>query len=201
MRQKNKLILASKSPSRATILEGAGIAFKIVSESVDEDETKKIGLEQGLSPREIGQILARQKTEPVSIKNTDNYVLGADQILHCEGEMFDKPPDMTTARQTLLKLRGKTHTLICCAAIYKAGSPVFEVVEEAQMTMVNFSEDFLDDYLKDAGDKILSSVGAYQLEAEGARLFDHIEGDFFTILGLPLVPILGFLHSEGVLQE
>jgi len=199
--QNRKIILASKSPSRALILKGAGVKFEIVSEAIDEDKTKRKGLEKGWTPTEVGQILARQKASPVSEKHPGMYVLGADQILECDGEMFDKPENMAAARETLLRLCGKTHTLISCAAIYLGGAPVFEAVEEAHLTMRDFSKDFLDEYLHEAGEKILTSVGAYQLEAEGARLFDRIEGEFFTILGLPLVPILGFLHSEGILKS
>lgn len=199
--QKRKIILASKSPSRALILEGAGVAFDIVTAAIDESETKREGLKKGLTPKEISQVLARQKAATVSKNNLERFVLGADQILECEGEMFDKPEDMIAARETLLKLRGKTHRLISCAAIYLGGSPVFEVVEEADLTMLDFSDEFLERYLTETGDKILTSVGAYQLEAEGAQLFDHINGEFFTVLGLPLVPVLGFLHGEGVLKD
>lgn len=195
-----KIILASKSPSRALILEGAGVAFDIVGAPINEGETKREGLEKGLTPKEIGQVLARQKAAMVSKNNLKRFVLGADQILECNGEIYDKPKDMADARETLLNLRGKTHTLISCAAIYLGGGPVFEAVEEAQLTMKGFSDDFLERYLTETGEKILTSVGAYQLEAEGAQLFNHINGEFFTVLGLPLVPILGFLHGEGVLK-
>ena len=183
------------------ILAGAGIPFEVLTGDIDEAKIKTEGLEGGLSPSEIGQVLARQKALPISIKRPELYVLGADQVLECEGRIFDKPADLAAAKVTLESLCGKTHTLISCAVIYLGGKLVFEVVERAHLTMLDFSPLFLDAYLKEAGEKILVSVGAYQVEAEGARLFERIEGDFFTILGLPLVPILDFLQAEGVIKR
>lgn len=200
MAKYKKIILASKSPSRAMILKTAGVPFKVVSVNINEDILKKQGLDKKLTPRQIASSLSRQKARVVSEKAPDQYVLGGDQILVCQGKMFDKPRDMAAARETLTKLRGRTHTLISAACIFLDGEQVLEIVEEAHLTMEDFSDDFLKDYLSRTGEKILASVGAYQLEAEGAELFTKIEGDFFTILGLPLNPVLKFLRQQGIIK-
>ena len=198
--KKEHIILASKSASRASILKTAGIPFRAVAADVDEAVLKKHGLERGQTPAKIALTLAQAKAKAVSDQHPGDYVLGGDQILVCQSKMFDKPTDMAAAKETLVKLRGQTHTLICAAAIYKDGKQVFEVVEEAHLTMQDFSDTFLQDYLKAAGDKILTSVGAYQLEAEGAKLFTNIDGDFFTVLGLPLKAVADFCQTCGILK-
>jgi len=194
------VILASKSPSRAAILKEAGIAFKAIPADVDERWIKKEGLEKGHTPARIAQNLAQLKAQAVSSRFPDYYVLGADQILVCDSGIMDKPADMAAARETLLTLRGRTHTLISAASIYKGGKLVLDAVEEAHLTMRNFSDEYLEGYLKKAGEKILTSVGAYQLEAEGADLFENIEGDFCTVLGLPLNSLKAFFRQKGFIQ-
>ena len=203
MKQEKKIILASASPSRAMILKDADILFDAVPADLNESRLIAESLKNGMGPAEIGITLAKVKAAVVSGKAgyEDKVVLGADQILLCGDEIFEKPVNMRGARETLKKLRGKTHTLLACVAIYKDAKQVFETTDKAHLTMRAFSDDFLESYLQGTGEKILSSAGAYQLEAEGAHLFEKIEGDFFTILGLPLLPVLGFLRQSGILER
>ncbi len=200
MAKYKKIILASKSPSRAAILKTAEVPFEVLTVNINEDILKKEGLKKGQMPAQIAINLARQKAKPVSEQKPQRFVLGGDQILVCRGEIFDKPRDMAAARETLIKLRGQTHTLISAACIFLDGEQVLEAVEEAHLTMQNFSDEFLEGYLARTGEKILASVGAYQLEAEGAELFTCIEGDFFTVLGLPLNPVLEFCRQQGIIK-
>ena len=200
MAKYKKIILASKSPSRAAILKNAEVPFEVLTVNINEDILKKEGLKKGQIPAQIAINLARQKANAVSEQKPQRFVLGGDQILVCRGEIFDKPRDMAAARETLIKLRGQTHTLISAACIFLDGKQVLEAVEEAHLTMQNFSDEFLEGYLARTGEKILASVGAYQLEAEGAELFTCIEGDFFTVLGLPLNPVLEFCRQQGIIK-
>ncbi len=200
MAKYKKIILASKSPSRAAILKTAEVPFEVLTVNINEDILKKEGLKKGQIPAQIAINLARQKAKAVSEQKPQRFVLGGDQILVCRGEIFDKPRDMAAARKTLIKLRGQTHTLISAACIFLDGEQVLEAVEEAHLTMQNFSDEFLEGYLARTGEKILVSVGAYQLEAEGAELFTCIEGDFFTVLGLPLNPVLEFCRQQGIIK-
>lgn len=182
------------------ILSGAGILFDIVPAHIDENKIKTAGLEAKQTPFQTGITLARAKALKVSIENPSVIILGADQILEFEGEIFDKPGTMNEARETLQKLRGKTHKLIACIALASGGEIIHEFQDEASLTMLDFSDKFLDDYLKEAGPGILASVGAYQLEGLGAKLFEKVEGDFFTVLGLPLTKTLEALKAAGALE-
>lgn len=201
MKWAEKIILASKSPSRALILKGAGIAFDVIPANLNEGKTIAKSLEAGMAPEDVGMLLAREKARLVSSMNhtRDRIVLGADQILLCHGKVFEKPTSMSEARETLLSLRGKTHSLLANVAIYINGKEIFLTADEAKLTMRDFSDGFLETYLAMTGKKIFSSVGAYQLEGEGVQLFERIEGDFFTILGLPLLSVLDFMRRRGVL--
>lgn len=201
MTKQKYIILASKSPSRAEILKIARIPFKAMAADIEEGLLKKEGLKKRQTPTQVAINLAQQKAKAISEQQPKRFVLGGDQILVCQGEIFDKPQDMATARETLTKLRGQTHTLISAACIYLDGEPVLEIVEETHLTMHNFSDEFLEEYLTRTGEKILTSVGAYQLENEGVELFDNIEGDFFTILGLPLNSVLDFCRRQGIVRS
>ena len=201
MSAKKPIILASKSPSRAMILSGAGVSFDIVPAHIDESKIKIAGLKKSLTPLQIGAALAKEKALRISRENPLAIILGADQILELEGEIFDKPKTITEARQTLRRLSGKTHKLIACVALAEGGEIIHELQEEANLTMLDFSDEFLDDYLNEAGPDILTSVGAYQLEGLGAKLFAAVEGDFFTVLGLPLTKTLEALQKAGALAE
>lgn len=201
MNAKKQIILASKSPSRAMILSGAGIAFDVIPAHIGEEKIKASGLRAKQTPLQIGTTLAREKALKISKENPSAIILGADQILELDGEIFDKPKSMEEARETLLRLKSQTHKLIACVALASGGEIVQELQDEASLKMLDFSDEFLDDYLEEAGQDILTSVGAYQLEGLGAKLFEAVEGDFFTVLGLPLTKTLEALKTAGALEE
>lgn len=193
-REMPKLVLASASEVRASILGGAGIDFDVCPSRVDESLLKGT-LTDG---SDLALALAAEKARAVAVKYPDHFVLGADQILSCDGRLFDKPRDMDEARGNLLFLRGKTHQLINGLALVLNDELVWQNTTTASLTMREFSDAFLDMYLQLAGSSILSSVGCYRLEAEGSQLFEKIDGDYFTVLGLPLMPLLGALREHGV---
>lgn len=179
------------------ILSGTGIPFEVHPADINEGKIKEKHLANKKSPREIGIFLAREKALKVSKKFPDCLVIGADQILEFKGKILDKPKNMGEAKTTLKNLRGKTHKLISCVAICFGGKIKTEFQETARLTMKDFSDDFLETYLQEAGPGVLTSVGAYQLEGMGKILFEDIEGDFFTILGLPKGRLLETLEKIG----
>ncbi len=195
------LVLASGSRTRAAMLEQAGVSAVLDKPLVDEDEVKAAGRAEGVSADIVAEALAELKAQRITRRHPGALVVGADQMLECEGRWFDKPADRAAARAQLLDLRGKTHRLVSCAVVVRNGERMWHRIDSARLTMRNFSEAFLDDYLDRVGDDVLHSVGAYQLEGLGAQLFHRVEGDFFTILGLPLLPLLGFLRVHGVGRE
>jgi septum formation protein len=192
------LILASGSFIRARILEAAGVPFDIVRPDVDEDAVKAASAKAGLSLRETAQRLADEKALAVKADD-DRLVLGSDQIMAFEGRGFDKPGSMKEARDRLLLLQGKSHSLINAVSIARGGAVIHRWLEEPVLTMRAVNAEEIDAYLEAAGSEILLSVGAYQVEALGARLFERIEGDYFAVLGLSLIPVLGYLRREGLL--
>lgn len=189
------LILASASRSRSAMLTAAGVDFRAVPADVDEAALKR-DMSTG-EPGEVALALALAKARKVSADVPGALVIGADQMLECEGRWFDKPVDSPAARRQLLALRGRSHQLICAVVAVCDGDSLWQHREDARLVMRPFSEAFLDAYLEGAGPAVLGSVGAYQLEGTGAQLFDFIAGDFFTILGMPLLPLLAFLRREG----
>jgi septum formation protein len=197
----NSLILASASVSRAALLFGAGVTFTQDPADVDEAALKALMTNEGRSGAGIASALAVAKAKTVSERQPGRLVIGADQMLECESVWFDKPEDMAQARQALRSLCGKTHTLRAAVCVVRDGAVLWSHVEAAHMTMRPFSDDFLDTYLSTVGSRVLQSVGAYQLEGPGAQLFENIDGDYFTILGLPLLPLLQFLRTEGSLMS
>lgn len=195
-----ELILASASRVRATILRNAGLTFKVKPSGVDEEEVKArlakhpaADVEPGY---EIAQTLAMKKACEISRHHPDSFVIGADQVLVCEGTCFDKPRDMVEAKSHLQRLQGRTHELASGTAIVFGGTRVWQRLDGPKLTMRSLSDDFIDTYLERTGQQALESVGAYQLEGLGAQLFSHVEGDFFTVLGLPLLPILDYLRAQ-----
>ena len=162
-----------------------------VDEAVIKKNTGKV------STKKLARILAETKARQVSSDFTDALVIGADQVLECQGVLFDKPVGKRAAREHLIKLRGKTHQLTCSVCVAQKGEIIWCQTDRADMTMLNFSNEFVEYYLKKAGDNIQASVGAYQLEDIGIQLFENIRGDYFTILGLPLLPLLGFLRTKN----
>ena len=202
-----RLVLASASPARRALLEAAGLEFEVIAADIDESLIRGELLLKDQSPGEIAQALAGAKAEEVAARLEERLddrpggtpvIIGADQILLFKGEIYEKPVDLAAARETLKKLRGKTHELITAVTGYRAGRHIWSCLESAHLTMRDFSDDFLEAYLRqDEGQ--LASVGAYRIEGRGAQLFSHIEGDFFTVLGLPLLPLLDFLRREKLL--
>lgn len=193
-----QVVLASLSPSRAVLLEGTGLEFAVRPSGIDE-RAVRAALEDGGGPppADVAEVLARAKAEAVSAAQPDALVIGADQILELEGRIFEKPDTIEAARRTLLDLAGRTHQLHACVAVARGGETAWAHTATAHMTMRAFAPEFVGRYLAAAGDAVLSSVGAYQLESLGVHLFEKIEGDYFTILGLPLLPLLDFLRREG----
>jgi len=196
-----ELILASASASRAAILAQAGVACTKEAADVDEGEVKRSLRADHATADVVARALAELKALHVSRRHPDAFVIGADQMLDCQGDWFDKPADMDQARANLRALRGRRHHLVTTAVVLRDGETLWSHTERAALSMRPFSDDFLESYLVEVGTRILSSVGGYQLEGPGAQLFDRIEGDFFTILGLPLLPLLAFLRNEGILLE
>ena len=191
-----RLILASASHVRARLLRAAGLEIDVVPSAMDEAELKKSAAHYDTET--LALRLARAKAEQVSYPHPESYVIGADQILDCDGTLFDKPIDRAAAADHLRRLRGRTHRLVTACVVAKAGATAWEHVSAPRLTMRDFSDAFLEEYLSHAGDDVTASVGAYKLEDVGAQLFERIEGDYFTILGLPLLPLLSFLRQQGL---
>lgn len=195
------LILASSSKIRARLLEAAGLAFIVEPPGLDESVMRQaVGGERLLSPSDVAEVLARAKAEAVSDLARPAYVIGADQVLSFGDTVLSKPDSMEAARRQLLDLRGKSHTLHTSVALATNGATVWAETHTATLTMRKLSPEFIGRYLAAAGEEVLSSVGAYQIESLGIQLFDRIEGDYFTILGLPLLPLLAALRREGVIE-
>lgn len=193
-------VLASTSPTRRQLLSAIGLEVIAVAPEVDE-RSVEAGLQSiGATPDKIALELARAKAEAVSGRYPDHWVIAADQTLACDGEQFHKPGGLGDAAAQLRRLSGRTHELhasVCCS---RKGVVQYEHVETARMTMRSFSDEFLQDYLALAGPSVSMSVGGYQIEGLGMHLFEKIDGAHATILGLPLLPLLGFLRSAGALQ-
>jgi septum formation protein len=196
-----RLILASSSKTRTRLLEAAGLAFTIKPPGLDEASMRlAVSGEQAFGPHDVAEVLARAKAEAVSDTAADAYVIGADQILAFDGEIVSKPDSMEAARRQLLDLRGKSHVLHTAVAVATNGETIWAQTEIATLTMRDFAPEFVGRYLAAVGEGVLSSVGAYQIEALGIQLFEKIDGDYFSILGLPLLPLLATLRREGVID-
>lgn len=198
---RSEIVLASGSVSRAALLTGAGVAFDRDPADIDEAAVRAAlaADEPAPDPADVAEILARAKAETVSARRPDAHVIGADQIMTLDGEIFEKPPDMDAARETLLRLNGRTHQLHAGVCVARDGETLWSHTDTAVLTMRELSPEAVGRYLAAAGDAVLTSVGAYQLESLGVHLFSKIEGDYFTILGLPLLALLAFLRAEEAL--
>lgn len=194
------IVLASKSAARRAVLEGAGVPFEVSVAGVDEDAVKASLLAEGASPRDVADALAELKAIRVS-RAKDGFVVGSDQTLEFEGKLYDKAEDLAAARERLKTLRGKPHKLHSAVVVAKDGAPIWREVVTAKLTMRDFSDDFLEAYLASEGPEALGSVGCYRLEGPGAQLFSRIEGDYFAILGLPLLGLLELLRQHGALAS
>jgi septum formation protein len=197
----SQIILASTSRARRAMLAAAGVPFTVEAADVDEPAIRKTLLAAGsaATPPQIADALARAKAEDVSQRHKGSLVIGGDQVLALGTELLTKAKDEATARATLKKLRGKTHELHSAVALAADGKVLWTHTGTARLKMRDFSDAFLEEYLTRAGDRIGQSVGAYELEGLGVQLFDKIEGDYFTILGLPLLPLLAELRAQGMI--
>jgi septum formation protein len=193
------LVLASKSAIRHAILREAGIPVAVEPADIDERAIEQRSAKQDAG--ELAAMLAREKARTIAVRLPDRLVVGADQTLALGERRFSKPADRAGARRQLAALRGQTHELHSAVALACGSSVLFEHREVARLTMRSFSDRFLEAYLDAAGAAVTASVGGYQLEKVGIQLFEHIQGDHFTILGLPLVPLLGYLRTAGWLAE
>ncbi|MGE0596307.1 MAG: Maf family nucleotide pyrophosphatase [Hyphomonadaceae bacterium] len=194
------LILASTSAARQRILRDAGLTFEAIAPALDEEAAKVRMREEGMALREQAAALAALKALSIS-ETRKGLVIGADQMLALEEEVFDKPRDAAEARAHLVRLRGRTHELITALVAARDGVVIWRHTDAPRLKMRNFSDTFLDLYLRQAGDDVLRSVGGYQLEGLGAQLFERVEGDYFSVLGLPLLPLLAFLRAQGMAPE
>lgn len=195
------LILASGSASRARILRGAQVPFAAIPADIDEEALKRKFLAEGKSPDVIAGTLAEAKAIHVSSQHRDALVLGADQILEFNGKIVSKCSDMATAKALLQRLRGKPHRLISALALVQNGKPIWTFRDISIMRMRPFSDAFLESYLSTEGEGLLAGVGCYRLESMGAQLFESVEGDYFSVLGLPLQPLLAELRRRGVIAQ
>ncbi len=195
------VILASASPSRAQLLLAAGVPHRVVPANVDEADAKLSLIGEGAPPISVAEALAELKAQQISRRHRDALVIGADQILECGGQLFDKPPDLDHARAHLIALRGRRHTLLTSVCVVRDAMVVWHFNDQAHLDMRPLSDAFIECYIDRMGDQICDSVGAYKLEGLGAQLFSKIEGDFFTILGLPLLPLLDMLRNHGVIRS
>jgi septum formation protein len=190
--------LASKSAARAQLLAGAGVVFETVGSGVDEDAAKARLLSEDADPRDIALALAETKALVVSTRRP-GLIIGADQTLDLDGSLYDKVPTLEDARHRLERLRGREHQLHSGVAVARDGVVIWRETRSATLAMRDFSNDFLSGYLVRNADAALSSVGCYQLEGEGLQLFERIDGDYFTILGLPMLGLLALLRRERLI--
>ncbi len=202
--ESTKLILASASSVRQTLLRNAGLEFEAVDSRADEDAIKagfaEGDLERDAATDALALKLAEEKALAVSARFPGALVIGADQILSCMGKRYDKPKSMSEARANLTEFRGRAHILHSGLVLVKDGATVWRHSARAVLTMRAFSDRFLDHYLAETGSMVMKSVGCYQLEGPGVQLFDRIEGDYFSILGLPMLPLLAELRRHGAVR-
>ncbi|NQY41434.1 MAG: Maf family protein [Henriciella sp.] len=192
------IILASGSASRRSLLAGAGVEAQSIKPNVDE-ETAKIAMRgDGMSVRDQAMQLAEMKAVKVSRANP-GFVIGGDQMLNLDGEAFDKPANLSAAAGHLRKLSGKSHTLETAIVIAENGQPIWRYLARPKLTVRVLSDEFVETYIQTCGTALLSTVGAYQLEGMGAQIFSKIEGDYFSVLGLPLLPLLDYFRVRGLL--
>lgn len=196
-----ELILASQSKVRAELLRNAGLALTCHPARIDEEAIRAALEAEGANPRDQADALAEMKAQKVASRFPDGIVIGCDQVLDFKGKVFGKPADVDAARAQLVTLSGKTHKLLSAVVLYEKGKPVWRHVGEVRLTMREISPAYLDAYMLRNGDSILDSVGGYKLESEGVRLFSQVDGDYFNVLGLPLLPLLSYLGQRGMIEQ
>ena len=195
------LILASGSEIRQTLLRNAGVSFEIQKPRIDEEMVRASLEAEQAKPRDVADTLAEMKALKVSDRNPGALVLGCDQVLELNGQVLSKPRDLEDARAQLQSLRGQRHMLLSAAVICEDGKPIWRHVGQVRLRMRDFSDDYLDAYLTRNWPGISYCVGAYKLEEEGIRLFSRVDGDYFNVLGLPLIELLNYLTVRGDLQS
>lgn len=196
----DRIILASGSPFRKKLLQNAGVDFETMPAAIDERAVEAPLEGSGATPEDIALVLAEAKALDVSAKNPGALVIGSDQTLSLDDTVFHKPADMEAARRHLLKLSGKTHHLNSAVVLVRNGETLWRHVGVARLTMRHLDPAFIGRHLSRVGNMALSSVGAYQIEGEGVQLFDSIDGDYFTIVGLPMIPLLAALRERGAID-
>ncbi len=194
------LILASTSQIRQQLLAAAGVEFTAHPARIDEESIRRSLDAEGSRPRDMADALAEMKARKIAERFQTSMVLGCDQILDFKGKSLGKPATLADARTQLLQLRGQAHSLWSAAVIYDNARPVWRILAEAKLVMRQVSEAYLDDYLARNWESVRHSVGGYKLEEEGSRLFSAVDGDYFTVLGLPLLPVLGYLGQRGLIK-
>ena len=194
-----KITLASQSKARQEMFRNAGVVFEAKPARIDEEMITASLLADQSNPHDIADALAEYKALRVVGSDPTGLVIGSDQVLVCDKKVYSKARTMDEARAKLQELRGKPHQLLSAAVIFEDGKPVWRTLGRAQLFMRDFSDAFLDDYLEQSGDEILSSVGCYFLEGRGVNLFSRVQGDYFTVLGFPLLDVLEFLRSRGAI--
>ncbi len=192
-----RLVLASASPARLTLLRAAGLEVTVRPAAIDEAAIKRDALADGVAAEDTALLLARLKARRVAAAEPDALVIAADQLLVCDGRWFDKPATLADARAQLVALRGRSHALPTAVLCQRGGQEVWHHVARPRLTMRTFSEPFLDAYLAAEAAALATTVGGYRLEGLGAQLFDAVDGEHAAILGLPLLPLLGFLRQHG----
>lgn len=195
-----RLILASQSLARRALLEGAGVTFEAMPAAVDEAMIKESARAEGVSAADTAILLADAKAARIARRHPDAVIIGADQLLVCEGEWFDKPADVEAARGHLHRLRNRAHELVTAVVVWRQGERAWHHLATPRLAMRDFSEAFLDEYLAREGGHVTQSVGAYRLEGMGIQLMRDIRGEHTAILGLPLLPLLAYLRDSGVLH-
>lgn len=194
------LWLASASTARAALLRHAGVAVEIEPARIDEGEVKASMRAEKATAEMVSETLAEMKASRVARRHPGALVIGADQMLVCEDRWYDKPESVDDARKHLQTLRGRQHALVSALCVVRNDTRIWHHLEYARLTMRPFSDSFLEDYLAASGPEVLEAVGAYRLEGLGIQLFSRIEGEYTTILGLPLLPLLDFLRGHGVVK-
>jgi len=197
----SEILLASASSARARLLAAAGLEVKAEPAPVDEASLKRTCCAAGQSPEDCALALAEAKARQVAARHHRALVIGADQLLVCDGSWFDKPPTLRDARAQLWALRGNTHELVTAVCVVQGAALLWQAVSRPILAMRAYSEAFLDDYIAAEGTQLLGSAGAYRLEGRGVQLFERVEGDYFAILGLPLMELLGFLRDYGAIRS